>query len=432
MKKWRKSTVVLLTGCLLLTACTSRSSNSMNSAAVPSNENQENGQVLTVISPSNTTSTENENAKQAEQKYQIQTRLTDFQLLSGKTGISWGTTRGELRLYMTRDYGVTWRNISPAATVQFPETVHYGQDIFFLNEKDGWIVRKSQGNTESILLRTNDGGLNWKIYTFTDDITPEAIHFITAERGWLMSTDQDDQDHQVKSLYLTSDGGTNWVKAGGEEQTAKEPAKQGGLPDIGRFLSMAFTTEDEGNILLEDQGILSLYKSSDGGKKWSSNSLPSSGLSAPQSFFTEGPITFFTEAGGETLNGFIALAGIQGKDSGYAAYFTEDGAASFHAISFALPGQVPEGDKRVLPVFINPQEGWILQGSTLYHTVNQGKNWLALAQSQKLIETMQEYPEVVKLQFINANLGWILVQNSAKNSSRLLQTQDGGVSWQML
>ncbi|MDU5947150.1 MAG: hypothetical protein E6Z15_08750, partial [Paenibacillus macerans] len=141
MKLWRNVIAVSLSVCLLLTACTSERPPEANQAQPEPPE--EKGQTLTVINPSSSESLRAEAAVPSEDKnnqYQIQTRLTDFQLLSTTTGLAWGRTQSELRLYLTRDNGQTWTNISPAASVQFPSTPRFGKDIFFIDPMHGWIV----------------------------------------------------------------------------------------------------------------------------------------------------------------------------------------------------------------------------------------------------------------------------------------------------
>lgn len=129
---WHKLTGTALVLVLLLTACTSE----MPPAAAPVQDDpSEEGQTITVINPESSENQGNPAATSAENKnnrYQIQTRLTDFQLLSATTGLAWGNTRNELRLYITEDNGKTWTNISPAASVPFSTTPEYGKDIFFL------------------------------------------------------------------------------------------------------------------------------------------------------------------------------------------------------------------------------------------------------------------------------------------------------------
>lgn len=444
MKKWRRSLIMILTSCLLLTACRSHSS-APAASVLPSDDNQEDGQVLTVINPS-TPKAKSEKTVDPKQKYQIQTRLTDFRLLDGTSGIAWGLTRGELRIYMTEDNGVTWTNISPAATVQFSSPVQYGEDIFFLNDQEGWIIRKAQGSTESILLSTVDGGMNWKVSSLPDEINPASLYFMSKDRGWLMSTDSDSQGSQSKVLYLTSDGGLSWARAGLQSRDQAKDNQEGKIPNAGDFSGMTFTSLQQGYVLLQNPHRASLYATADSGRNWKAENLPVSQDLEQFDKHVAGPITTLPSADGQKTVAYIPLISMTESSAKYAAYFidstqpNEQPAIHFDSFSFpvtleASAAEAAGGDDvkaPFAPVFLNDQEGWSLQGTTLYHTLDQGKTWAALTESRKLVATMEEYPEVVKLQFITPQLGWILIQNADKQSSRLLQTRDGGISWQML
>ncbi|WP_223066183.1 hypothetical protein [Paenibacillus caui] len=427
MSNWRGVLITLVAGCLLLTACTSRQNDS-NTAALKEKDVQEDGQVLTVITP--TASKTQSAASEANQKYQIQTRLTDFQLLSDTTGIAWGLTRGELRLYMTQDNGETWTNISPAATVQFPKSISYGKEMFFLDPKHGWIVRKAQGNTESIILRTEDGGTSWKIGTLPKEVELNSLFFLTTSRGWLMSTtDSGLPGNQKKTLYSTYDGGMSWSKSNDRLEESLKEKQSNQLPDFGYFLGMVFRNVQQGFVMLQELNSPKLYVTSDGGRHWKESSAVFNKQILGKFDKYTASTPYFFSAGDH--NGFVPVMYTQGMSNKFSGYFTSDGGNSFRYVSFPLAWQTGM-NSMLAPTFLNDKEGWNLQGSALYHTVDQGKTWTKLPESEKLTTTMEEYPEVVKLQFFSSKLGWILVQNSKERTSRLLQTQDGGISWHML
>ncbi|WP_128102114.1 hypothetical protein [Paenibacillus sp. DCT19] len=137
----------------ILAACTDSEETPVAQPPQETDETGNTGQTLTVVPPVNST----EAADMA--KYQIQTRLTDFQLLNSNGGLAWGVTRNALRLYYTQDEGATWTNISPSENVQFPANPQYGQSIYFVDRTHGWIVREGMGGTDTIVLRTNNGEL---------------------------------------------------------------------------------------------------------------------------------------------------------------------------------------------------------------------------------------------------------------------------------
>ncbi|MNJ70646.1 hypothetical protein D3C77_671210 [compost metagenome] len=68
----------------------------------------------------------------------------------------------------------------------------------------------------------------------------------------------------------------------------------------------------------------------------------------------------------------------------------------------------------------------------MYHTTDQGVNWTTLPKSERLAKIIQDYPEIVKLQFFTSKVGWLLVAKNDQKRSLLLQTTDGGVTWSVL
>ncbi|WP_138493529.1 hypothetical protein [Paenibacillus pinistramenti] len=431
MSKWQFTWIVLLAGSLLLSACTARETTTA-SAPVQEADNQENGQVLTVVNPE-TAKTESSSEETAK-KYQIQTRLTDFKLFSDTIGIAWGITRGELRLYTTKDKGRTWTNISPAATVQFPSAIRYGKEMYFLDQSHGWIMRKAQGSTEGILLYTKDGGLHWSISSLPSNADPSSIYFATPDRGWILSKGFSSSGSQSKTLYNSYDGGMTWSSDTKEASStgADADGTLPGLPQYGYFEDMAYTTEQKGFTLVQQLTKPDLYTTSDGGEHWSANSSFFSKLDLENcSQYTAEEINVFPGNGQSAYIPVRCIKGDPSNSSKYSGYFTADGGKTFQFVDFALQWQSGE-NAALVPFFLNGQEGWSLQGNLIYHTDNQGKIWTALPESPKLTATLQDYPEVVKLQFITPEYGWILVQNSGEKTSRLLSTKDGGRSWQML
>jgi photosystem II stability/assembly factor-like uncharacterized protein len=72
------------------------------------------------------------------------------------------------------------------------------RDIFFLNEKQGWIVGDA-------IWRTNDGGETWKEQFSLSDQSHdfERVVFLDDRLGWAQKLD---------AVWRTSDGGQSWTK----------------------------------------------------------------------------------------------------------------------------------------------------------------------------------------------------------------------------
>ncbi|UCE26356.1 MAG: M28 family peptidase, partial [Candidatus Coatesbacteria bacterium] len=98
-----------------------------------------------------------------------------------------GVVIGEDEIYYTEDGGNTWTE----AAGEYAGALH---DIFFFNDKTGWI-------TGQAVYRTDDGGKSW----VECDNSPSgnfAVFFINLYEGWAFAN--------IGSLHRTDDGGYTW------------------------------------------------------------------------------------------------------------------------------------------------------------------------------------------------------------------------------
>lgn len=405
----------------LLAACTDSGETPVAEPPQEQEDNGNMGQTLTVVPPANSTQASD------TAKYQIQTRLTDFQLLNGNGGLAWGVTRNALRLYYTQDQGSTWTNISPSENVQFPANPQYGQSIYFVDSTHGWIVREGMGGTDTMVLRTNNGGASWSLSSLskTDKVT--AITFVSPEKGWILTTVDTSIGKQDKKLYLTEDGGITWNQMTSSDEDGKPASAE--IPTRGYSTGMTFSDSDHGFLTALEFGTPKLYVTADGGQHWKSgpsffdrnkfNGCGNFNISSPQFF------------GREAQTAWMSISCSQGESTKFNGFFTTNGGESWQLSTFSLNKQT--GINRGLtPTFLNPLEGWVMQKGKTYYTKDAGKTWKALPTSEVLENILKEYPEIVKLQMVSSKLGWILVENTDAKRSLLLQTVDGGVRWKVL
>ncbi|MDR0267561.1 hypothetical protein [Paenibacillus sp.] len=431
MKRYKQLVGITLLCSVFLSGCFSSEEQTGMQASAPAVQDAaevspDQGQTLTVVAPE----ASNKKSVNDAGKYQIQTKLKDFQLLSETKGIAWGLTRNELRLYITENNGRTWVNISPSPNVQFTANPRYGRDIYFTDPMHGWIVRESTGMSETIILHTDNGGEDWNITSIPQNNKVSAIDFESPQRGWLMTTEDSSTGKELKVLYRTDGGGSDWNVVMQNSIYAPEKSESSSpIPHLGYTISMSFTDSMHGYVLLQELGEPKLYRTKDGGNKW---------ISDPAFFdrdklkscvsYTAGTPQFF---GSTHKEGWIPIGCKIGDSTKYNGYFTKDGGMSWNFANFGLSRS--DGlNQTVQPSFINANEGWALVNNMLYHTVDQGKIWSANNDNQMLRDRLREYPEVVKLQFSSPRVGWLLIENSDLKSSRLLQTMDGGATWRVL
>ncbi|WDI00755.1 hypothetical protein PUW25_15865 [Paenibacillus urinalis] len=416
----KRALVCILMLTLALTACTSSEPEEAQPVVVKE-EQLEDGQTITLIEPSNYEVDE-------MNKYQIQTRLTDFQLIHGYGGLAWGVTRSELRLYYTRDNGETWTNISPSSNVKFATNPVYGEDIFFLDGMNGWIVRSGTDGTDNVVLRTNDGGESWMISSLKETQKVTALHFASAKEGYLMTSDNAGTGKEEKKIFSTLDGGMNW-----SEVMTSSPLQQTdhAIPLRGYVEGMQFTGGEQGVVSVLELGAPKIYVTKNAGKAWSINEPffnRSSALYESCSSYSLGEIESLSV---DHQQMYLPLGCAEGSGVQYSGLFTTDGGSIWEHVQFNLPSQRGV-NKDLYPTFVSESEGWALQGSYVYHTIDQGETWDRLPVSQVLAEKLVDYPEVVKLQFVSPKVGWVLLENASEKKSILMQTMDGGTSWSVL
>ncbi|WP_018752787.1 WD40/YVTN/BNR-like repeat-containing protein [Paenibacillus sanguinis] len=434
---WRKfAGAALVSGLLLMTACTSEPP---PAAAPVQDDPPEKGQTITVINPPGAenkgTASSRAPAEDGKNRYQIQTRLTDFQLLSATTGLAWGCTRNELRLYMTQDNGNTWTNISPAASLPFAETPEYGKNIFFLDPNHGFIVRNPKGSEDTIMLRTTDGGATWKVNSFPENKEVSAMYFTDPAHGWMLSETGSSLEEERYSLYVTEDGGQSFENPSGLDNgfglsiSGSKAPSSNDEPISDNSLSLTFTSVRHGFIGDTEEGYPKLFMTEDGGLTWEENEqfFDRDKYTSCDSF-TMGTISFFSE---NKQEGWVPIGCSREDSTKFNGYFTEDAGHTWSLVPFALSWQ--QGINELLaPTFLNSEEGWTILNSTVYYTSDQGSHWKPLPQSRELQRTLQNYPEIVKLQFFSSRVGWLLVAKEDQQRSLLMQTKDGGQSWKVL
>lgn len=385
----------------------------------PEKESVVDGQTLTVVVP--------EAPKDShESKYQIQTRLTDFHMLSESTGIAWGLTNTSLRLYLTEDYGETWVNISPSPNVKFVQKVVYGRDMVFTDRENGWIVRAGQGNTETMLLNTTDGGKDWKFSSLPKSGKVEAISFTSPMYGWIMTSGKSSGSSQEKTLYRTTDNGKTWG-AMMQNSDYRETRTSGTvIPRTGSLTGMVFGNAQTGFVTVKETQGSKLYLTKDGGEKWGSLNqvFRAERMDDCDSYSAGIPVYF-----GGSESWWIPVTCIQNEMLHYMGYFTKNNGNSWNLVSFPLKPKTKTGN--LPPVFRRYDQGWSVVDGIVHTTENMGKTWTAFEQDPELTKNLERYPFITKMQFASPQVGWMLVETADGSRSRLLLSMDGGETWRV-
>ena len=132
-------------------------------------------------------------------------------------------------LLRTGDGGRTWR------TLPFPSDAATVLSYSFVDSDNGWMLASPEGNSPSVLYRTDDAGQTW-----TDLGSPVAppdeayqVHFSYLTTGWLTTASSGPY------LYRTRDFGASWSRA-------PLPAPDGGWPRSGAYFVAVQPTSGAG------------------------------------------------------------------------------------------------------------------------------------------------------------------------------------------
>lgn len=255
-------------------------------------------------------------------------------------------------------------------------TLAWLRDVYFLNEKTGWI-----SGSNGTLLTTGDGGQTWrKAKNFTQD-TIRQVYFTDENNGWLLC------ERDVYSLGLnapsyllkTSDNGLNWEKiefsgGKGREQIAglvfsknKNAFAVGGagaffvkenddriwkkkpFPAINAMFDGAFS-DDASGVIVGAGGTILFTK--DAGATWNKASIYGAQKAKLNSIF------FVTQQNGWTV-------GAEGK-----IYQTTNGGRLWHEQNSNVAEDLTD------VFFTNTAGGWAIgDGGTILQTTTAGNVW---------------------------------------------------------
>ncbi|MOA04843.1 Ycf48-like protein [compost metagenome] len=255
-----------------------------------------------------------------------------------------------------------------------------------------------------------------------------AIFFTDQQNGWILT----ENSNGVKTLYLTVNGGASWRKGMSSPLIKENSEDELALPKQGHAVALSFINKSKGYVTVLDQGQPKLFITNNGGLHWKENVQffnPSKYTKCKS--FVVGTATLFTS---NPKTGYVPVGCIKDDTTKVNGYFTSDYGKTWTLAPFGLPWKIIQSEANELeaPFFINDQVGWTIQGTTVLQTLNQGKDWLALPESEKLTDVLLEYNEIVKMQFYSESVGWLLVSKSDHKRSLLLLTEDGGITWRVL
>ena len=312
--------------------------------------------------------------------------ITNFSFVSTALGWSVVTTTnaitnsetGSYWVYKTVDAGKHWRRQLSGTTARLFLTF---SSLWFADARSGYVV----AGDPLLLYRTDDGGDHW-----TPSRLPvtqvEGLQFVDRDDGFAITTAPDEI-----FVYATHDAGRTW------SQLPPQPTNGGFWPQ--------FRSSDEGWSGWADERAAYAYLTRDGGASWSRSRLPTpEKLAGPVSTFIDvqppGPLVF----------AYVSM----GSSNEVLVYYSLDYGNSWAPV--ALPEANPNG---VAMMGIDATHWWAIQDeTTLYKTDDAGRSWV-------LIRQVPINTQLIRI--IDPRHAWAVQQSD--ESSLLLLTSDGGVSW---
>jgi len=286
---------------------------------------------------------------------------------------------GNAFILSTSNGGKTWK-VFETNEVKLP------RDIFFIDNKKGWVCGMSNGT----ILHTEDGGKTWDVlYKPEKNYRWRQIFFENAQKGWVVGCEIPQKEKFFDTIMNTKDGGKTW-----QVQYYKPVA------DVDRWMpwsSIWFTNEQEGWATTCRQEPILLY-TKDGGETWKKHDFNLGSWLYSVKFINQ-------------KEGFIS-GNLADSNKG-ALFCTKDG-----GISWEITAEFPKSLRNIH--FLNSQEGWVRRvNGFFYHTINGGKDWEC---------QLEPKPHFHDICFVDRQNGWIFGKYD-RGGGLILHSEDGGRNW---
>lgn len=289
----------------------------------------------------------------------------------------------------------SWERIELGTDAEF-------RDIFFLDSQNGWIVGSAGIKVPGgILGRTRDGGKTWQYQSGlipkrrkATSVDLNAVHFMTPLRGVIAA--------ESGVILVTEDGGDNW-----------ETAPFSG-PVYAHNRDLDFV-DDLNGWIVGGKGVL---RTEDGGGTWK--------LAGPNGDLTGNALDFVNLDRGWVVGKFGQV------------HRTDDGGVTWEKVPALgnLDGMRGDDIPNLTSVhFIDEDHGWIagyLQDlsnmeqhhyAVIIHTSDGGETWSHQAEG---VESL-----LMDIRFADRLRGWAVGFNRNDGTSAVLNTVDGGLTWQV-
>lgn len=284
-------------------------------------------------------------------------------------------------------------------------------DIWFIDPLVGWAV-----NSNGQIIKTTDGGDNWKIQFQTPIVNRRPIYlrcvgFSTPLNGWVGTVSEQQR------LYHTTDGGETWAIV--ENLPENAPVKICGISVVNESVIYASGTNDPADIPAR------MMKTVDGGATWTAWDMSEYATILIDNYFINE--NFGWVVGGKADN---SIPQPTRDDVIPVVLYTEDGGKTWVNQVADISSSFPLGEWGWKIQFINEKVGFVslenLNQGAILKTTDGGKTWTRLR-----INDPQENANLEGIGFVDENFGWVGGWGDADFQGGFSsETKDGGKNWQ--
>jgi photosystem II stability/assembly factor-like uncharacterized protein len=308
-------------------------------------------------------------------------------------------------VYRSTDGGLNWTNVNPTALTASPVTV------FALDSNRAWLATRETGQELDGLTfyGTIDRGASWlKLGSapVTGRWTRQMI-FVDPRHGWILQSLAAAAGSEAVSVWGTTDGGHTWIELASSSKPQEAPAV-GQLSSGCAKEGMAFSDEMNGWMTGSCAAGSFLYRTSDGGRSWSPQSLPTVQGQADRYFPSIKPPIF--------INQSLALLPVVAAVDANAVtvvYISHDGGNSWQATDRVAGGRLVAAAR---------PDHWIITAPPRQIAVTvDGRSYSFIASDADLSLAVQ-------LTFADELRGLALVLGP-EGGYEMIRTDDGGTHW---
>ena len=360
--------------------------------------------------------------------------LIELVMIDG--GIGWGVAQVpggmDKMIVRTTDGGSQWKNVTPPEAIYQNAEKNVEPSAFFLDANRAWLLfsepDKRPSENRITVWYTTDGAVSWQsseipLDNFTLQYFNNAqIGFVDSSIGWVFANIGKNQDREFISLFTTYDGGLTW--------SLMVSSDSSNLSSMGGKNGVVFRNDTEGWVSgrkTRDEPDLLLWQTSDGGNTWKKVILPyPEGVDVPAGLLSDGQIRCSLSVP-KFVDFQLQYAWTKLSCSG--GTLTEPIAFVYWTYDTGKSWRtmrLPKADGNL--AFYGIYQGWYSQlsepGSSFEYEI------LGTADGGVNWNVISRTAWDSKLQFITAAVGWGLV--NYQGGRALVKTEDGGYSWSQI